>query len=325
MDKGFGKGVRTPKFVVELGAELECWRKFIKRFEIAVIGAGLKLDEEGATGTKSRAGTAKEKAKRFELEQRKAALLLDSMGELGMNLFETWDVEVGTMQYEGLKGAFEEHFSDRENIVATRHRFLCLEQRSEEGLDKFIERVERAGKTCRFGGLEEEMVVQIVIKGMRLDKVRNELLLKKDLSLGKVKSVCNRYESAVAASKIIKKSHPVSEVDRVEVDDGELAGEEDAQVDRIGAFGVRGRGSRRGRGRGRGCWTCGGFGHDFKACKSRMERNKEQTRGGPGPKFGKCFICDESNHFARDCPKRGAHGRVNAVEGCLSDSDQESL
>ena len=37
-----GKGVKPPKLVIEHGAELEGWRRFTKRFEIALIGAGLQ-------------------------------------------------------------------------------------------------------------------------------------------------------------------------------------------------------------------------------------------------------------------------------------------
>lgn len=51
-----GKGVKPPKLVIEHGAELEGWRRFTKRFEIALIGAGLqKPDSEGE---KSKANTA---------------------------------------------------------------------------------------------------------------------------------------------------------------------------------------------------------------------------------------------------------------------------
>ena len=339
MDGKFGKGLRTPVFNIESGAELECWRKFIKRFEIAVIGAGLKTkDSEGATTRKQKVNADLEN---YELEQKKAALLLNSMGEYGMNIFETWDIQVESMQYENLKAAFDEHFARRENVVATRHRFLSMEQQYGEKLDKFIERVERSGSTCRWGGLEEEMNIQIVIKGMRVDKVRNDLLLKKELSLSKVKNVCNRYESAMAASKIIRNSEPrqltVSEVDRVEEQDNqENAQEEEVDnIDRVGASGFsgnsfRGRGfgrSRGGRGRGRGCWTCGGFAHDYKAC---AEKAKKERGFNSQAETSKCYVCGETDHIARNCPdkfskKDTGKGKINAVAGYISDSDQESL
>ena len=62
-----------------------------------------------------------------------------------MNNFETWDGDVDGIQYEQLKSAFDNHFASRENIVATRNRFLCMEQRRDERLDKYI--LYRKGRT----------------------------------------------------------------------------------------------------------------------------------------------------------------------------------
>ena len=50
MGSKFGRGVSTPKFKVEHGAELEGWNKYMRIFEIAVIGAGLRdISDTGVT------------------------------------------------------------------------------------------------------------------------------------------------------------------------------------------------------------------------------------------------------------------------------------
>ena len=72
--------------MIEYGAELEYWNKFIKRFEISVIGAGLTVKDT------ERGKRDQEELNKFLLEQRKAALLLDSMGEIGIDIFKTWNV-----------------------------------------------------------------------------------------------------------------------------------------------------------------------------------------------------------------------------------------
>ena len=59
------------------------------------------------------------------IEQREAALLLDSLSDYGMEIFETWNIHVDAMQYAQSTMVFEEYFL---NIVATRHRVLYLER-----------------------------------------------------------------------------------------------------------------------------------------------------------------------------------------------------
>ena len=145
----YGKGVKPLKLGIEHGAELEGWRRFIKRFEIAPIGAGLQKPESEEVRAKAKAGPHKQVA--IDREQRKAALLLDCMGELGEEIFETWDIDVPKIQYGSIRKAFEAHCVSKENIVATRHQFLSQEQQPEEPIERYMERLERAGKTCRLG------------------------------------------------------------------------------------------------------------------------------------------------------------------------------
>ena len=90
---------------------MECWNKFIRRFEIAVIGTGLTVKD--TERIKSRGKRDLEEFNKFLEEQRKAALLLYSMGEIGMDIFEIWNVAVDGMQYEDLKREFGRHFQQK--------------------------------------------------------------------------------------------------------------------------------------------------------------------------------------------------------------------
>ena len=122
--------------MIEHGAELEGWR-FIKRFEIVLISAGLQKPHSKREKTKAKSNSDKQVA--FDREQRKAALLLDCMRDLGMVVFETWDIDVSKMQYISLRKPLEKHFESDKKIVATRHRFLSQEQQTGELIDKYIE------------------------------------------------------------------------------------------------------------------------------------------------------------------------------------------
>ena len=124
------------------------------------------------------------------------------------------------------------------------------------------------------------MIVQIVIKRMTNEKVRAELLGKKELDVQKVRSVCFRFQAAKTAADIITDGRKLKpEIDRVQkAGQTEVKSEEVAEIDRVGNFGssssrgagnnnygYRGRGNFSGRGgrgggqgRGRGCFLCGG-------------------------------------------------------------------
>lgn len=132
------------------------------------------------------------------------------------------------MQYDPLRKAFNDHFASKENIAATRHRFFSLEQRQGKTIDNYIERLQRAGSTYRFGGLLDELVLQMTIRGMAEDKLKKEMLLKRDLDLEEPRGICTQYELAMAAYKIIRGKVGIAEVDRI----GRK--EQQGKIDRLG-------------------------------------------------------------------------------------------
>ena len=258
------------------------------------------------------------------MELRKAALLLDKMGEIGMDVFDSWDEEVEDILYEDMKERFELHFTRKENIIATRHRFLSIEMEAGETMDGYVERIDRSSRSCRFGDLREAMVVHMVIKGMKEDKLRKELLLKKGLNLDMVRERCRQFESAMAASRIITKGGPVQEVEAI-------AREQEGEVNWVGSRRGRGQGAPSSRGKGgatgSACYTCNGFGHFARNCPSQRERQgggaKEDKRG--------CYTCGDKSHFAWECPKSRGRAKQqrkavnNVEEGEHSDTSNSSL
>ena len=80
------------------------------------------------------------------------------------------------------------------------------------------------------------MIVQIVIKRMTNEKVRAELLGKKELDVQKVRSVCFRFQAAKTAADIITDGHKLKpEIDRVQkAGQTEVKSEEVAEIDRVG-------------------------------------------------------------------------------------------
>jgi hypothetical protein len=264
------KLVNIPKLEVVRSDELGSWRRFLTRFDIALINVDFKvkvaLNVDGEVTEEATLAAA-------ALENRKkAAALLTAMGEEGMAIFETFDIVTANMTYEGVIEAFQGYFGARENSIILRHRFLTIKQKEGESITEFERRVRVAAAGCALGGLREDMIVQVVIMGMLDVKLRNELLVTMDLDLTRLTQICNRYDSADRTTVVL-------EGERRELDL------------------VRGGGSSQG---GERCFACGERGHFARDCKTQTKKPQVAA------KRGKCFSCGEEGHFARDCGKKDA-------------------
>lgn len=297
--------VIIPPLKVEEHNEKESWKKFLRRFQIAVIGKTfLNKDEDLEEGEKERVES-----------HRKGAMLLNCIGEQGMEIFDTFGIEVTNIRYGDLETRFEEFFTRRENKILLRHRMLVSEQKDEEDVTGFMERVTKMASQCQFGALREDMIMQVVIKGMKDDKLRNDLLVMADLTLEVLKATCLRYESADRTAMELKDRRSRD----IEV---EQASEE------VRCFRCRQTGHfARECPQEPSCYSCGERGHLSIACPTKRA-GREVT----------CYGCGERGHIASSCPQnkfsrgnargqsgnhripgwqrsRGGRGRPNAGRG----------
>ena len=170
---------------VEQDNETESWRKFLRRFEVAVLSVDFeaKLTQEGD-------------AKTIEGSRRKAGALLGCLGEEGMVIFDTFDIAVEAIQYDALKTRFDNHFQGRENKTILRHRFLCMTQESGESLSVFSQRVIQLSRQCQLGDLREDLAIHMIIKGMREEKLKTEMLRMADITMNDLVAACAKFEAA---------------------------------------------------------------------------------------------------------------------------------
>ena len=284
--------------------ELGSWRGFKKRFDIAIININFR-DKVAAHANEGAVQAADDQE-----SYRKGAALLNVIGEEGMAIFETFDISVGDIRYEDLVERFEGYFAARENRIIRRHRFLSMEQKAGENMCAFVRRVRVASRSCQFGDFAEDMCVQVAIMGMSNMKLRNELLVTKDLSLTKTMEISSRFDSAERTEGVLQRTNrPVVEVDRVDR--------------RVRQKGVSDR-----------CFGCGGYGHWAADCSHSTARQRTAERAQvvsqgtvgavtavkmvgavetdgtkSGRRDGCCFRCGEEGHFQRECDRGQKQGR----------------
>lgn len=299
--------INIPQLRVEESNELDSWARFIKRFKIATIG--MKFKEKLA------ADDATDQTR--EEQHRKGAALLHSIGEEGMTIFDTFNVDVDDIEYDSLVKKFEEHFAGRENKLILRHRFLNCKQMNEERITVYISRVSGLAAKCALGGMRDDLVVQIVINNMISDKLRKELLITRELTLDVLKELCARFEAADRTREELKGREEVFEIDRMQIKGA--AGGIDGSVERDGAHRYSPR--RDSPKRGSRCYACGDLGHFASSTLCRFNapsrgvsnmptRNyRGYSNQGRGYRQGmiSCFSCGEVGHYSSQCSSKSVN------------------
>nr|XP_049707055.1 uncharacterized protein K02A2.6-like [Helicoverpa armigera] len=173
-------------------------------------------------------------------------------------------------------------FVSKLNITLIRYKFFTRNQEEGESIQQYVTALRLLSKNCNFKELEDELIKDRIVCGIRSLRVRDRLLRCEDLNLDKAVKLCQ-------AEEISRESE--QQMDAVGTSSGV------AQVDVVGAQRRRGRGSagggRRGARRGAApsphlCARCGGL---SPRCQAGNCPANQCT----------CFVCGNRGHFAKVC------------------------
>src|SRR5688572_12718766 len=92
--------------------------------------------------------------------------------------------------------AFETFCVGSVNVTYQRYLFYQRVQEPNERFDTFLGEIRRMAKTCKFEAMEESMIRDRVVVGIKDDATRHKLLQIRDLTLSKAIDVCKASESA---------------------------------------------------------------------------------------------------------------------------------
>ena len=103
-----------------------------------------------------------------------------------------------------------EHFEPKRNIIYERYVFNTVSQEQDESFDQFLNRLRELAATCNFGTLEEEMIRDRIVIGIRDNRTRERLLREPDLKLERAIDTCRTNELSTKQRQKMEKSKIVN-------------------------------------------------------------------------------------------------------------------
>ena len=145
---------------------------------------------------------------------RKRAILLHCLGVEGQRVFVTIpDCDAsppsGQDVFTLAVSLLENQFAKAINVVAERYKFKQRFQKEGESFSQFISALRELAKTCDYGDKHDEMLRDQIIEKTNSNKVRDRLLMEKELDLSKAITIARRIEDALSDSRTFAKASKI--------------------------------------------------------------------------------------------------------------------
>ena len=243
-------------------------------------------------------------------QQKRAAVFLTCIGNEAYDAYRAMEFEDGASRkkLDPIIAAFERFCVGAVNVTFERYEFNRRVQETGERFDIFLGDVRRLARSCDFAGVEESLIRDRIVVGIRDDSTRHKLLQIRDLTLPKAVDICKASEAAGKQMKAMSGADQIQSLNTSKRTSARSRGNEK----------LRGRESsdeseERGRGKSpvRRC----------KYCDRKHEARKEAC-----PAYNKiCRKCARRHHFEVVCQSRG--GGKKSARHVINDieTDEELL
>ena len=193
--------------------------------------------------------------------------------------------------YDSVIKSLNEHFDPKKNKRYERFKFRQTSQLGSESMDNYVVRLKKLGESCDFADLEDNVLDQIIEKGIDI-RLRRRLLEYGDLLT---------LEKALELARAMEQTE--KQIKRIEKRDNL-----DFEVDTVSA---------RGRSRARSRYASSNMRHHSGARRSSSRGHvgsvpNRASSGTHGQQMGnRCFRCGSLDHFANDVSCRACHLTCN--------------
>ena len=133
-----------------------------------------------------------------ESSEKRAAVFLTVIGTEAYDVYRTmqFEDEGDRKKIDPIMAGFEAFCIGAVNVTYERYTFNRRVQENGEWFDVFLGEVRRLARSCRFEGVDESMIRDRIVVGIRDDATRHKLLQVRDLTLKKAIDICKACEAA---------------------------------------------------------------------------------------------------------------------------------
>jgi len=129
---------------------------------------------------------------------KRAAVFLTCIGSDAYGVYRAFefDADGDRKKLDPIVATFERFCVGAVNVTYERCVFNHRVQEGGERFDVFLGDVRRLARSREFGGVEESMICDRIVVGIREDATRHKLLQIRDLTLAKAVDICKASEAA---------------------------------------------------------------------------------------------------------------------------------
>ena len=125
-----------------------------------------------------------------KLEKSKCEVFLYTIGQMGRDIYNTMSfAEDETDKLDVLFTKFGTYCKPKQNITVERYRFNTRVQEASKTIDQYVTELKLIAKNCGYGELEDQLIRDRIVCGIKSEKVKQRLLHAEDLTLDKAISL----------------------------------------------------------------------------------------------------------------------------------------
>ncbi|CAH0720458.1 unnamed protein product, partial [Brenthis ino] len=184
----FMSGIKP--LAVNNGNVSEQWRRWKQKFEIFCDANDIKKQDE----------------------TKQVAIFLNTIGDYGIEIYNSFNIDRKNISLENLIKAFDEKFNPQSNITVERYNFFTRTQQIDESLDNYVTVLNNLVMSCEFNTLKDSLVRDMFVIGIQNSKIRESLLQQEKLTLEDALKIAKSMVLSQERSSRITQSHTPKEL-----------------------------------------------------------------------------------------------------------------